>query len=310
MFFLSLLLLSIFFSAYTMVRTKGDARRNTSHTTTDVTSTFSSSPRENESDNEEDDRVRYTKSRLQSRFVTHPQSQFGGGDGDGDGDGDDDENENVDSPSSSPTASTLEIMPVMKTATTKKGAARPSTSGKSIPLPPLKATPRPPVTAKVARQSPLVPDTAQERLSQKPQPQKSSSSSTTVRKSTSSRAAVTAPPQRAPQSGRGLSGSIKKKKPHRYRPGTVALREIRRYQRGTELLIRKLPFQRLVREIAKDHWNELRFQASALGALQEACEAYLVGLFEDTNLVAIHGRRVTIMVKDMRLARRIRGEMM
>ncbi|EGV94270.1 Histone H2A type 1 [Cricetulus griseus] len=97
-------------------------------------------------------------------------------------------------------------------------------------------------------------------------------------------------------------------KPHRYRPGTVALREIRRYQKSTELLIRKLPFQRLVREIAQDFKTDLRFQSSAVMALQEACEAYLVGLFEDTNLCAIHAKRVTIMPKDIQLARRIRGE--
>ena len=98
------------------------------------------------------------------------------------------------------------------------------------------------------------------------------------------------------------------KKPHRYRPGTVALREIRRYQKSTELLIRKLPFQRLVREIAQDIKTDLRFQSSAIMALQEASEAYLVGLFEDTNLCAIHAKRVTIMPRDIQLARRIRGE--
>ena len=98
------------------------------------------------------------------------------------------------------------------------------------------------------------------------------------------------------------------KKPHRFRPGTVALREIRRYQKSTELLIRKLPFQRLVREIAQDFKTDLRFQSSAVMALQEASEAYLVGLFEDTNLCAIHAKRVTIMPKDIQLARRIRGE--
>merc|ERR1712172_149089 len=84
------------------------------------------------------------------------------------------------------------------------------------------------------------------------------------------------------------------KKIHRYRPGTVALREIRRYQKSTDLLVRKLPFQRLVREIAQDYKADLRFQASAVLALQEASEAYLVGLFEDTNLCAIHAKRVTI----------------
>ena len=98
------------------------------------------------------------------------------------------------------------------------------------------------------------------------------------------------------------------KKPHRFRPGTVALREIRRFQKSTELLIRKLPFQRLVREIASEYRNELRFQSSAVLALQEASEAYMVGLFEDTNLCAIHAKRVTIMPKDIQLARRIRGE--
>ncbi|CAB1332326.1 unnamed protein product [Coregonus sp. 'balchen'] len=82
-------------------------------------------------------------------------------------------------------------------------------------------------------------------------------------------------------------------------------REIRRYQKSTELLIRKLPFQRLVREIAQDFKTDLRFQSSAVMALQEASEAYLVGLFEDTNLCAIHAKRVTIMPKDIQLARRI-----
>ena len=96
--------------------------------------------------------------------------------------------------------------------------------------------------------------------------------------------------------------------PRRYRPGTVALREIRKYQKSTALLIRKLPFQRLVREIAQDFMCDLRFESSAILALQEASEAYLVGLFEDTNLCAIHAKRVTIMPKDVQLARRIRGE--
>lgn len=98
------------------------------------------------------------------------------------------------------------------------------------------------------------------------------------------------------------------RKPHRYRPGTVALREIRRYQKNTDLLIRKAPFQRLVREIAQGFKSDLRFQSTAVLALQEAAEAYLIGLFEDTNLCAIHAKRVTIMPKDLQLARRIRGE--
>lgn len=98
------------------------------------------------------------------------------------------------------------------------------------------------------------------------------------------------------------------KKVYRFRPGTVALREIRRYQKSTELLVRKLPFQRLVREVATNFKQDLRFQSSAILALQEATEAYLVGLFEDTNLGAIHAKRVTVMIKDNQLARRIRGE--
>ena len=104
------------------------------------------------------------------------------------------------------------------------------------------------------------------------------------------------------------------KRPHRFRPGTVALREIRRYQKSTELLVRKAPFQRLVRELATSEGttghpaSELRFQASALSALQEASEAYLVSLFEDTNLCAIHAKRVTVMQKDMQLSRRLRGD--
>ncbi|KAJ8086735.1 centromeric DNA-binding histone H3-like protein cse4 [Marasmius tenuissimus] len=102
----------------------------------------------------------------------------------------------------------------------------------------------------------------------------------------------------------------------RFRPGTVALREIRKYQKSTDLLIRKLPFSRLVREIALDmttDMNEnyetggLRWTSSALQALQEATEAFLVHLFEDANLCAIHAKRVTIMQRDIQLARRIRG---
>lgn len=100
-------------------------------------------------------------------------------------------------------------------------------------------------------------------------------------------------------------GAIKKR--HRYRPGTAALREIRKYQKSTELLIRKLPFQRLVREIAQSFATDLRFQSSAVMALQEAAEAYLTALFEDTNACAIHTKRVTIKPQDMQLALRIRG---
>jgi histone H3 len=180
----------------------------------------------------------------------------------------------------------------------------------------------------------------------------------TARKSTGGKAPRKQLATKAARKSAPTSGGVKK--PHRYRPGTVALREIRKYQKTTELLIRKLPFQRLVREVSQDfkvctfknihasvlrnlklllfshthintytythihthintythqhtHINtytqsDLRFQSSALLALQEASEAYLVGLFEDTNLCAIHAKRVTIMPKDIQLARRIRGE--
>lgn len=106
----------------------------------------------------------------------------------------------------------------------------------------------------------------------------------------------------------GISLKTKSGKKRRYRPGTVALREIRRYQRSTDLLIRCAPFQRLVREVAQDFKLDLRFAVGAVQALQEAAEAYLVNLFEDTNLCTIHAKRVTISPKDMQLARRIRHE--
>lgn len=97
-----------------------------------------------------------------------------------------------------------------------------------------------------------------------------------------------------------LRRHVKTKRPHRYRPGTVALREIRKYQKSSELLIRKQPFQRLVKELAQAFKTDLRFQSTALLALQEAAESYMVGLFEDTNLCAIHAKRVTIQPKGMR----------
>ena len=94
----------------------------------------------------------------------------------------------------------------------------------------------------------------------------------------------------------------------RMRPGEKALREIRQYQSSTTLLLRRLPFARLVREIQYGMTRTpYRWQGSAILALQEASEAHLVALFEDSNLCAIHGKRVTIMPKDMQLARRIRG---
>ncbi|XP_012984796.2 uncharacterized protein [Melopsittacus undulatus] len=107
----------------------------------------------------------------------------------------------------------------------------------------------------------------------------------TARKSTGGKAPRKQLATKAARKSAPATGGVKK--PHRYRPGTVALREIRRYQKSTELLIRKLPFQRLVREIAQDFKTDLRFQSSAVMALQEASEAYLVGLFEDTNLAVV-----------------------
>ncbi|XP_006210305.1 histone H3.3A-like [Vicugna pacos] len=128
----------------------------------------------------------------------------------------------------------------------------------------------------------------------------------TARKSTSGKAPSKQLATKAARKSAPSTGGMKK--PHHYRPGTVALHEIRHYQKSTELLIRKLPFQRLVWEIAQDLKTDLRFQSAAIGALQEASEAYLVGLFEDTNLRAIHAQCITIMPKDIQLACRIRGE--
>eukprot|EP00689_Sawyeria_marylandensis_P000905 EC820399.1.p1 GENE.EC820399.1~~EC820399.1.p1 ORF type:complete len:149 (+),score=74.16 EC820399.1:38-448(+) len=128
----------------------------------------------------------------------------------------------------------------------------------------------------------------------------------TARKSTGGKAPRKQIASKAARKSTPTTGGLKK--PHRFKPGTVALREIRKYQKSTDLLIRKLPFQRLVREIAQDYKTDLRFQSTAVLALQEAAEAYLVSLFEDTNLCAIHAKRVTIMNKDIHLARRIRGE--
>jgi len=98
------------------------------------------------------------------------------------------------------------------------------------------------------------------------------------------------------------------KKPHHWCPGTVALREIRKYQKNTDLLMRKAPFQHLVLEIACALKSDLQMQSTVLLALQEAAEAYLVGLFNDTNKCALHAKHVTIMPKDMQLALHIRGE--
>ena len=115
--------------------------------------------------------------------------------------------------------------------------------------------------------------------------------------------------RRRPPPRPGLVPTPPVKRPRRYKPGVVALREIRKYQKSTETLIGKAPFQRLVREICCDVVRtDLRFQSTALLALQEAAEAYLVGVAEDANLCAIHSRRVTLFPSDLQLARRLRGE--
>ncbi|KAF8974471.1 histone H3 [Flammula alnicola] len=145
-----------------------------------------------------------------------------------------------------------------------------------------------------------------------PTPVAKKAKTATARKSTGGRA----PPPPRKSTGRRSDGEgAAPRKTRRYRPGTVALREIRKYQKSTDLLLQKLPFSRIVREITQEMTTDtnfrnsadLRWQSSALLALQEATEAYLVHLFEDANLCAIHAKRVTIMTRDIQLARRIRG---
>ncbi|XP_012669461.1 histone H3.3-like [Otolemur garnettii] len=128
----------------------------------------------------------------------------------------------------------------------------------------------------------------------------------TARKSTGGKEPRKQPATKAARKSAPSTGGVKK--PHRHGPGTVALSEIRRYQKSTEILIGKLPFQCLVGKIAQDFKTDVRFQSAAIRAFQEASEAYLVVLFEDTSLCAVHAIRVTIMPKDIQLARRIRGE--
>ena len=126
----------------------------------------------------------------------------------------------------------------------------------------------------------------------------------TARKSTGGKAPRKQLATKAARRSGPATGGIKK--PYRFRPGTVALREIRKYQKTTDLLIRKLPFQRLVREVAQDFKSDLKFQGTALLALQESSEAFLTGYFEDSNLCAIHAKRKTIYPKDIMITHRIR----
>ena len=130
----------------------------------------------------------------------------------------------------------------------------------------------------------------------------------TARKSTGGKAPHIHLATKAAQRLNFQGGGVKK--PNRWRPRTVALHEIRKYHKNTVLLMKKAPFQRLVRKIACDIKSDLRMQSTALLALQEASEAYLVGLFNDTNECALHAKRVTIMPKNMQLPQRIRGEKM
>ncbi|VWU52686.1 histone H3-like centromeric protein CSE4 [Hepatocystis sp. ex Piliocolobus tephrosceles] len=100
------------------------------------------------------------------------------------------------------------------------------------------------------------------------------------------------------------------RRPHRYRPGVLALKEIRAYQAATQLLIPKIPFVRVVKEITKLYElpeQQFRYTPEALLALQTAAEAYIVSLYEDAYLCSLHAKRVTLMPKDIHLARRIRG---
>ena len=97
-------------------------------------------------------------------------------------------------------------------------------------------------------------------------------------------------------------------KKRRYHPGALALVEIRKYQKSTENLIPRLPFRRLVKEIVRNEKSDIKMQETAFQALQEAAETYLVQLLDDANLCALHARRITLMPRDIQLARRIRGE--
>lgn len=117
----------------------------------------------------------------------------------------------------------------------------------------------------------------------------------TARKTTATSKAVKAP-------------SAGVKKPHRFKPGTVALRKIRQYQKSTDDLIPRAPFKRLVQEIGQDFKTDLRYSKESIGMLRAYIESYLVDLLEQANLIAIGAKRVTIMRKDLQLARRIRGE--
>ncbi|CAL8292979.1 unnamed protein product [Merluccius merluccius] len=116
------------------------------------------------------------------------------------------------------------------------------------------------------------------------------------------------PPARSPRRSGASELPAPPKKKRRFRPGTKALMEIRKYQKSHELLLRKAPFARLVREVCQAYsMKELRWQVYALTALQEAAEAFLVMVFSNANLCALHAKRVTLFPRDVQLARRLRG---
>lgn len=127
-----------------------------------------------------------------------------------------------------------------------------------------------------------------------------------ITKSPAHRGAIAKKSAKKPEKTAPTNSGVKK--PHRWRPGTVAIREIKRYQKSVKLLIRKAPFHRFVRELGAQFKHDLRFQPQALEAIQEAAEAYMVGVFEDANLCVLHAKRSTILPKDLHLAMRIRGE--
>ncbi len=126
----------------------------------------------------------------------------------------------------------------------------------------------------------------------------------TARKSTGGKAPRKMLATKAARKTEPHSGGVKK--PHKYRPGTVALREIRKYQKTTNLLLRKLPFSRLVREVSQGFRSDIRWQASAMQGIQEITEAFIIGLLQNANLGCIHAKRVTCMPKDVDLAHRIK----
>ena len=112
----------------------------------------------------------------------------------------------------------------------------------------------------------------------------------------------------AKKAKKATSGAAGAKRTIRFRPGTVALRQIKKLQKGTDLLCQKAPFQRLVRAVAAQQKAGLRFAATALAALQESTESYIISLLADANLCSLHAKRVTAMPSDLNLARRLRGE--